>query len=86
MVSLPVHVAGLQEAACLLQENINHLDSSYTQAWQLLPLKLQNPHNKDSERLEEDLKLHIMNIVLLSSTRLQLCILLALQSESNSEA
>lgn len=30
MVSLPVHVAGLQEAACLLEENINHLASSYT--------------------------------------------------------
>ena len=39
MVSLPVHVAGLQEAACLLEENINHLDSSYT-AWQILSLKL----------------------------------------------
>lgn len=49
MVSLPVLVAGLQEAACLLKENIYHLVSSYT-VWQSLPLKLSEAlslHNKE---------------------------------------
>ncbi len=64
MVSLPVLVAGLQEVACLLEGNMNHMDSSYT-AWQILPLKL-------SQRLQTHLtkiqsgsrrfKLHIMSI------------------------
>ena len=38
MVSLPVLVAGLLEAACRLKENINLLDFSYT-ACQILPIE-----------------------------------------------
>lgn len=63
MVSLPVHVAALQEAACLREENINHLDSSYT-VWQILPLKLtqrQQTHIQNQSRSMR-FKLHIMNI------------------------
>lgn len=53
MVSLPVHVAGLSEAARLLEENINHLDSSYSVADSPFeaPSKAASPRNKDSERI-----------------------------------
>lgn len=64
MVSLPVLVAGLQQAACLLEENINHLDSSYT-AWQILPLKLsqrQRTHVTKIQSGSRGFKLHTMNI------------------------
>lgn len=64
MVSLPVLVAGLQEAACLLEGNINHLDTSYT-VWQILPLKLsqrQQTHVTKIQSGSRGFKLHIMNI------------------------
>lgn len=59
MVSLPVHVA-----ARLLEENINHLDSSYT-AWQILPLKLsqrQQTHVTQIQSGSRGFKLHIVDI------------------------
>lgn len=64
MVSLPVHVAGLQVAACLLEENINHLDSFYT-VWQILSLKpsqRQQTHVTKIQRGSGRFKWHIMNI------------------------
>lgn len=66
MVSLPVLVAVLQEAACLLEkktQNIHHLDSSYT-AWQILSLKLsqrQQTHVTKIQSESKGIKLH-MNI------------------------
>ncbi len=64
MVSLPVLVAGLQEAACLLEENIHHLDSTHT-AWQILPLKLsqrQQTHVIKIQSGSRGFKLRMRNI------------------------
>lgn len=50
MVSLPVLVAVLQEAACLLgKKSCHHLDSSYT-VWQILSLKLAQRQQTTYER------------------------------------
>lgn len=59
MVSLPVLVAVLQEAACLLKKNKKHsslgflLHSLADSLFEALS-KAANPHNKDSERIKGD--------------------------------
>lgn len=68
MVSLPVHVAGLQEAARRLKGSINHLDSSHT-ASQILPLKLfqRQQTNATEIHIKGGFKVRIVKCVLISS-------------------